>query len=230
MASTSSNIKVAIQKAFRRLKYNAGRFGGGLECSLVFALFPRWPDCVLLIVCVWMLAFSASKILLELLSNFSSFSTLWKHALHTQSEGRSSVLLPPTLGKSSLILASTDGEVPRRRRLHESLTTLLQNGHFQTFSILHSATTAALITRFMNSETACCLLTTWEIFYVFWWFQQVWINGNETLGMCTISTRPFFPSAWYWKRSALGLVWVWERDQVISCSRSTGSRLQQCYL
>jgi len=131
MASTSSNIEVAIRKAFRRLEYNAGRFVGGLECSLVFALFPRWPDCVLLIVCVsanaWMLAFSVSKILLELLSTFSSFSTLWKHALHTHSEGKSSVLLPPRLWRSSLTLASTDGEVPRRRRLRESLTTLLQN-------------------------------------------------------------------------------------------------------
>ena len=147
MASTSSNIEVAIRKAFRRLEYNAGRFGGGLECSLVYIIY-GWPDCVLLIVCVsanaWMLAFSVSKILLQLLSTFSSFSTLWKHALHTQSEGRSSVLLPTTLWKS---LASTDSEVPRRRRLRESLTTLLQNGHFQTISIFHSATTAALITR-----------------------------------------------------------------------------------
>ena len=145
MASASSNIEVAIRKAFRRLEYNAGRFGGGLECSLVFALFPRWPDCVLLIVCVsanaWMLAFSVSKILLELLSTFSSFSTLWKHALHTQSEGRLEVPFccpSPTLWKSSLTLTSTDSEVPRRRRLRESLTKLLQNGHFQTVSIIHS--------------------------------------------------------------------------------------------
>ena len=137
MASTSSNVKVAIRKAFRRLKYNAGRFGG------MFAGVRTLPSLTtLLIVCVstnvWLLAFSVSKILLELLFTFSSFSTLWKHALHTQSEGRSSVLLPPTLRKSSLTLASTDGEVPRRRRLRESLTKLLQNGHFQTISIFHS--------------------------------------------------------------------------------------------
>jgi len=34
MVSTSSNIEVAIRKVSRRLGYNAGRFGGGSECSL----------------------------------------------------------------------------------------------------------------------------------------------------------------------------------------------------
>ena len=161
MASTSSNIKVAIRKAFRQLKYNARRFGGGLECSLVFALFPRWPDCVLLIVCVsanaWMLAFSVFKILLALLSTFSSFSTLWKHALYTRSEGRSSILLPPTLWKSSLTLASTDGKVPRRCRLwvtHNAAAKWTFPNRFH----LPLSESAALITLFRDR-----LLTTWEV-------------------------------------------------------------------
>jgi len=47
-----------------------------------------------------MLAFSVFKILLALLSTFSSFSTLWKHTLHTRSEGRSSILLPQTLRRA----------------------------------------------------------------------------------------------------------------------------------
>jgi len=60
------------------------------------ALFACWADsaCVVAVSAnAWTLAFSVINILLTLLSNFSSFSTFWEHALHTLLEGRHSPLL-----------------------------------------------------------------------------------------------------------------------------------------
>ena len=60
------------------------------------ALFARWADsaCVIAVSAnAWTLPFSVINILLTLLSNFSSFSTFWEHALHTLLEGRHSPLL-----------------------------------------------------------------------------------------------------------------------------------------
>ena len=107
---------------------DAGRFEGRWECGLMLAHFTHWADraCVIALSAnAWMLAFSVLNILLTLLSNFSSFSTFWEHALHTLLEGRHSSAASNTL-KSSLNRTSTNGEVFRCQRLCESLTELLQ--------------------------------------------------------------------------------------------------------
>ena len=116
-------------EGFRQLSSNAECFESGRKCGLVLALFARWADsaCVVAVSAnTSMLTFSMLNILLTLLSNFSSFSTFWKHALQMLLEGRPSPLLRPTLWKSSLTQASTDGEVFRCRQLCELLTELLQ--------------------------------------------------------------------------------------------------------
>lgn len=84
----------------RWLSSNTGRFEGGRECGLVLALFARWTDSTYVVAVsanIWMLAFSMLNNQLMLLSNFSSFSTFWKHALYMLLEGRPSPLLHPTL-------------------------------------------------------------------------------------------------------------------------------------
>ena len=68
----------------------------------------------------------------------------WGMQLIGALDGRHSSLVHPTLWKSSLTRASTDGEVFRRRQLRESLTELLQKGHFHTVSIFLTLWSAAL--------------------------------------------------------------------------------------
>ena len=66
------------------------------ECEVTLALFACWANdgCVIAVSANgWMLALSILNIVLTLLSNFSSFSTFWEHALHTLLEGRHSLLL-----------------------------------------------------------------------------------------------------------------------------------------
>ena len=54
-------------------------------------------QCAIAKVVSKLLDFSVFKILPALLFNFNSISMVWKHALDTQSEGRISPLLHPTL-------------------------------------------------------------------------------------------------------------------------------------
>ena len=115
----------------RRLSSNAGRFEGGWECGLaMLALFARWADSVCVVAVspnTWMLAFSMLNILLTLLSNFSSFSTFWKHALQMLLEDRPSPLLHPTLWKSSLTQTSSTAWIA-----HGTAA----KGHFPTLVLL----------------------------------------------------------------------------------------------
>ena len=144
-------LDVVFANTAEGVRQRCGHFEGSWKCRLELPLFTRWADgaCVVAVsVNIWMLAFSVLSILLTLSSNFRSFSTFWKHALHTTLQGGHSPLLHPTLWKSSLTRASMDGEVFRRRQLRESLTELLQKRALPHG--LHLKVTLPLITLFRS--------------------------------------------------------------------------------
>ena len=116
MADTSSDVEVAIRKAFHgsmsssltQRKASDGYLPtlDALKADenvdwpcLLFSLAEQTALAGVVAVSAnaWMRAFSVLNILLTLLSNISSFSTFWTYALPTLLEGRHSPLLHPTL-------------------------------------------------------------------------------------------------------------------------------------
>ena len=174
MADTSSNVEFTIGKEFipkgvRRLSSNAGCFEGRWECGLMLALFACWADgaCVVAVSAnAWMLyslqhAQYTANANLKLQQLFYLLGACLAHAVRRWTL----ILLHLTLWKARWL------EHPLMVKYSDADN--YTNPH-RTAAKRHTSLPWHLSpTPSWPRENSC-----------------MWINGNESLRMCTISTRP----------------------------------------